>query len=103
MSAKRQKKQMGPTELVLLESGEGAVPGPGGGPGLADWLKAKQSPGGQRHAWLAERSDRTRPNEACCGTETESPWTTQAAASDTPPWEEPAQTPPQKTEAFLRS
>jgi len=23
MSAKRQKKQMGPTELVLLESGEG--------------------------------------------------------------------------------
>lgn len=103
MSAKRQKKQMGPTELVLLESGEGAVPGPGGGPGLSDWLKAKQSPGGQRHAWLAERSDRTRPIEACSGIETESPWTTKAAASDTPPWEEPAQTPPQKTEAFLRS
>ena len=52
MSAKRQKKQMRPTELVLLESGEGSVPGPGGCPGPSDWLKAKQSTGGQRHAWL---------------------------------------------------
>ena len=103
MSAKRQKKQMGPTELVLLESGEGGVPGPGGTPGPSDWLKAKQSPGGQRHAWLAERSDTTRPNGAFFGTGPESPWASTTAPADTPPWEEPAQTPPEKTEAFLRS
>lgn len=103
MSAKRQKKQMGPTELVLLESGEGIVPGAGGVPGPSDWLKAKQSPGGHHHAWLAERSDKTRTNGSCFGTEPESPWATQVVANDTPPWEEPAQTPPQKTEAFLRS
>ncbi len=103
MSAKRQKRQMSPTELVLLESEEGSVPSPGGSPGPSDWLTAKQSIGGQRHAWLAERSDRTRPKEAYCGTETESPWTNKAAVDDTPPWEEPAQTTRQKTEAFLRS
>ncbi len=56
MSAKRQKKQMRPTELVLLESGEGSVPGPGGSPGPSDWLKAKHSTGGQRHAWLVKGS-----------------------------------------------
>ena len=52
MSAKRQKKQMSPTELVLLESGEGSVPGPGGCPGPSDWLKAKHSPAvNARHGW----------------------------------------------------
>ena len=37
------------------------------------------------------------------GTGSESPWASTTAPADTPPWEEPARTPPEKTEAFLRS
>ena len=71
--------------------------------GPSDWLKAKESHAGQRQVWLAERTDQTRPFGTCCEIESGSFWADKVATEETPLCEEQVTTPPEKTEAFLRS
>jgi hypothetical protein len=103
MSAKRQKKQMGMTELVILESGEGSVSGPSGAPGPSDWLRAKQSPGGQRQVWLAREGPPEVFQGPGRGTGAKEPLAFWPASPESPPREKAAVSPADQTPEFLRS
>jgi hypothetical protein len=103
MSAKRQKKQMGMTELVILESGEGSVSGSGGAPGPSDWLRAKQSPGGQRQVWLAREGPPEVFQGPGRGTGAKEPLAFWPASPESPPREKAAVSPADPTPEFLRS
>ena len=103
MSAKRQKKQMGMTELVILESGEGRVPGPSGAPGPSDWLRAKQCPGSQRQVWLAQGRAPEVSQGPDRGTGGKGPLAFWPASPESPPWEKPAVGPSEQPVEFLRS
>ena len=103
MSAKRQKKQMGMTELVILESGEGSVSGPSGAPGPSDWLRAKQSPGGQRQVWLARGGPPEVFQGPGRGTGAKEPLAFWPASPESPPREKVAVSPADPTPEFLRS
>ena len=103
MSAKRQKKQMGMTELVILESGEGSVSGPSGAPGPSDWLRAKQSPGGQRQVWLAREGPPEVFQGPGRGTGAKEPLAFWPASPESPPREKVAVSPADPTPEFLRS
>ena len=103
MSAKRQKKQMGMTELVILESGEGSVSGPSGAPGPSDWLRAKQSPGGQRQVWLAREGPPEAFQGPGRGTGAKEPLAFWPASPESPPREKAAVSPADPTPEFLRS
>jgi len=103
MSAKRQKKQMGMTELVILESGEGSISGPGGAPGLSDWLRAKECPGSQRQVWLARGEAPEVSQGPDRGTGGKGPLAFWPASPESPPWEKPAVGPSEQPVEFLRS
>jgi hypothetical protein len=103
MSAKRQKKQMGMTELVILESGEGSVSGPSGAPGPSDWLRAKQCPGGQRQVWLAREGPPEVFQGPGRGTGAKEPLAFWPASPESPPREKAAVSPADPTPEFLRS
>ena len=103
MSAKRQKKQMGMTELVILESGEESVSGPGGAPGPSDWLRAKQCPGSQRQVWLAQGRAPEVSQGPDRGTGGKGPLAFWPASPESPPREKAAVSPADPTPEFLRS